>query len=404
MGYDAIVVGARCGGAPLAMLLARRGHRVLLVDRAPRLAEPVSTHYLPHAGVRRLAAWGLLDALRRSGVPPITTMTLSWRDSVISGRVDAVDGIDAAYAPRRAVLDALLLEAAADAGAEVRLGYEVTEVLADGGRVVGVRGRARPGTGRGAGEDRATIVVGADGTHSTVAAETGAEAYNVVPAASFCYYSYWSGLDQAHNARFVPGAQIGCWPTNDGLTVVAVMRRRDRLAEFRADVAAGTLGVAREAFPELADALASGPARPEERFRGSVYPDNYYRRCHGPGWALIGDAGYHRDPVTAQGMLDAFDQAEAMAAAIHDGLTGAEPMDAALAEFARRRDEETAGSYRLACAAGELDFPPDLAAVFTATAKSPAASQAFLGVAAGFVRASDFFAPDRLGALLAGAA
>ena len=123
MTYDAIVVGARCGGAPFAMLLARRGHRVLLVDRAARLTDPVSTHYLPHAGVRRLADWGLLDALRASGVPPIGPMTVSWQDSVIRGAVEAVDGIDCAYAPRRTVLDALLVEAAAAAGAEVRLGY-----------------------------------------------------------------------------------------------------------------------------------------------------------------------------------------------------------------------------------------------------------------------------------------
>ncbi|ABD11662.1 flavin-dependent dehydrogenase [Frankia casuarinae] len=392
--YDAIVVGARCAGSPLAMLLARRGHRVLLVDRATFPADTLSTHYLPQAGAHQPAGWGLLDRLVRTGCPPITEMTLSWEDSVITGGVDPVDGISAAYAPRRTVLDAMLLDAALDAGVEVRLGYPVTDVLVADGRAVGIRGGTRR-SGGAAAEDRAAIVIGADGPRSTIAATMNAAFYNVVPAASFIYYSYWSGLDRQHSARFRNGAQIGCWPTNDGLTVVAVMRRRERLAEFRADVPGNFLGVVRAVFPELADELATRGRR-EERFHGSLYPDNYYRAGHGPGWALVGDAGYHRDPVTAQGMLDAFTQADLLAAAVDRGLSGQQPMNAALADFQRHRDEATAASYRLACTVGELAFPPELAALLVAAANSPETRKKFLGMVAGFVPLAEFFAPAHL--------
>ena len=169
--YDAIVVGARCAGSPTAMLLARAGYRVLLVDRAGFPSDTLSTHYIHQPGVARLRRWGLLDRVVATGCPPARRMTFDVGPFALSGAPTPADGADAAYAPRRYLLDQILLEAASAAGAEVRERFSVGELLIEDGRVTGIRGRQAGGATV---TERAAIVIGADGMRSRVARAVGA--------------------------------------------------------------------------------------------------------------------------------------------------------------------------------------------------------------------------------------
>src|SRR5262245_59551664 len=164
--YDAIVIGARCAGAPTAMLLARAGHEVLLVDRATFPSDTVSTHFLHAPGVAALQRWGLREQLAASGCPPVRRYSFDFGPFAIEGSPRGIDGVDEAYCPRRPVLDTMLVRAAADAGVEVREGFTVEELLVEDGAVVGIRGKSAHGA---AAIERATTVIGADGRNSLVA-------------------------------------------------------------------------------------------------------------------------------------------------------------------------------------------------------------------------------------------
>ncbi|MET0191262.1 MAG: NAD(P)/FAD-dependent oxidoreductase, partial [Pseudonocardia sediminis] len=356
--YDAIIVGARCAGSPLAMLLARQGHRVLVLDRTALPADTVSTHYLQQYGLSPLQRWGLLDEVRATGVPAITNMTVSFGDAVISGFADPIDGITSTIAPRRTALDPILLAAAERAGAEVRLGFTVTDLVFSDGAVVGVRGRDAGGREV---VEYASVVVGADGRTSKVAEAVGASTYAEVPAACFIYYSYFDGMDVQFHSRIGDREQFGAWPTNDGHTLVAVMRRRDRFAEFRRDVEGGFHEIVRTIDPEIAGQVAD--AERVEEFHGIRYGDNFYRDSHGPGLALVGDAGYHKDPFTGKGISDCFVHTELLADRIHEGLTGPRPMLETLADYQRDRDEQSRGGYEFTTMISELELSPQLAAL-----------------------------------------
>ena len=188
--YDAIVVGARCAGSPTAMLLARRGYKVLVVDRASFPSDTVSTHLLHPPGVASLGRWGLLERLVPTGCPPIDTYAFDFGPFSISG-APGTDDAPVAYGPRRTVLDKLLVDAAAEAGAEVREGFTVTEAVATDGRVSGVRGRGRRGQAVTA---HARVVVGADGRHSSVARAVAPEQYHERPPLLCGYQAFARGL------------------------------------------------------------------------------------------------------------------------------------------------------------------------------------------------------------------
>ncbi len=216
--YDVIVVGARCAGSPTAMLLARQGYRVLLVDRATFPSDTISTHVIQPTGIAALNRWGLLGQLLSTGCPPVGTYAFDFGPFTIAGS-PGTDDSPVAYAPRRTVLDDLLVGAAASAGAEVREGFTVQEVLADGGRVTGIRGHAKGGH---VVSELARVVIGADGLHSAVAAAVRPQHYRDMPPLLCGYYAYWSGLPMA--GRFEtyirPHRGWAACPTHDGLTVV----------------------------------------------------------------------------------------------------------------------------------------------------------------------------------------
>jgi 2-polyprenyl-6-methoxyphenol hydroxylase-like FAD-dependent oxidoreductase len=391
--YDVIVVGARCAGAPTAMLLARRGHRVLLVDRATFPSDTVSTHLLHAPGVAALARWGLLDRLVATGCPPIETYTFDFGPVTIEGS----PGV--AYGPRRTVLDALLVDAAAEAGAEVRQAFSVDEVLVEDGTVTGIRGRDR---GR-AVTERAAVVVGADGRHSLVARAVRPEQYHEKPPLLAGYYAYWSGLPM--DGRFETYVRedrgFSAWATHDGRTLVVGGWPYAELEVNRGDVEGNFLAML-ELAPPFAERVRAGTR--ETRFAGAAVA-NYFRTPYGPGWALVGDAGYNRDFITAQGMQDAFRDAELCAGALHETLSGTRPFDVAMKDYRSVRDGQVLPMYEFTTELATLAPPsPELAGLLAAMHGDRVAMDGFARVAAGVTSPADFFAEPNVGAILARAA
>lgn len=383
--YDVIVVGARCAGASLAMLLARSGHRVALLDRAAFPSDTMSTHFLWPRGGGRLQAWGLLDRLQARGCEPIREITFDVGPVRLCGMAPATGGAAFAYSPRRTVLDALLVAAAVEAGAELAEAFTVDELLWSEGRVVGVSGHHRGGRGS---SIRAQVVVGADGLHSTLARRVGAHPYREHPPLTGVYYSYWSGLSglgASFNAR--PGRLILVWPTNDELTCVYVAWPRDEFRQVRKD-AEREFHAALGLVPGLADTVASG--RREQRFVGTDDLPNLYRASAGPGWALAGDAGHHKDPSTGMGMSDAFGAADLLAGAIHGGLVGQQPIDDALADYQRQRDILTANGFELTLSTARLaPLSARLEAFYRAATAQPELVRRIFGVLGGSIPMAD---------------
>ena len=387
--YDVIVVGARCAGAPTAMLLARQGHRVLLVDRATFPSDTVSTHLVHQPGIAALARWGLLDRLIATGCPPIGSYLFDFGPVQIQG----APGV--AYGPRRTVLDALLVDAAADAGAEVRQGFGVDELLVEDGRVTGIRAADRV--------ERAAVVVGADGRHSLVARAVGPEQYHEKPPLLAGYYAYWSGLPMSgrYETYVREDRAFAAWPTHDGQTLVVGGWPYAEFAANRADVAGNFLAML-ELAPPFAERIRAG--RRESRFAGA-FVHNYFRTPYGPGWALVGDAGYNRDFVTAMGMQDAFRDAELCAGALHEALSGARPYEVAMKDYQSARDAAVLPMYDFTTEIATLEPPsPELATLLGAMSGDQQAMDGFCRMAAGVDSPADFFAEPNVGAILARAA
>jgi flavin-dependent dehydrogenase len=297
--YDAIIVGARCAGAPTAMLLARKGYRVLLVDKGSFPSDTVSTHIIWPHGAAIMDRWGLLDRLGATGCPPIALkMIFDVGPFALKGAVTNTNGGRGGFCPRRTILDKLLVDAAIESGAELREAFAVEDLIWDDDRVVGIRGRIR---NSGTVEERSAVVIGADGVHSFVAHAVRAPEYDTLPPIATYYYAYYSGFDADDIEQYVrPFQGAGCFPTNDGLTLIAGVWPSHRFHEIRADVD-GHMRKLYELTPTIADRLRG--ARREEKWVGTAGVRNYFRKPYGPGWALVGDAGYDKDPLTAQGCL-----------------------------------------------------------------------------------------------------
>ena len=393
--YDVIVVGARCAGSPTAMLLARRGYRVLVVDRATFPSDTVSTHIIHPPGMAALQRWGLRSGLQATGCPPIDTYAFDFGPITLAG-APGTDASPVAYAPRRTVLDKLLVDAAVAAGAEVREGFTVTEIVRDGGRVIGIRGHGRDGRTI---TEQAQVVVGADGWRSTVAEAVAPDTYHQKPRLLALYYSYWSGLPMS--GRFEtylrPERGIAAWPTNDDLTVVIVGWPYAEFEANKTDVEGNflkTLAI----VPAFADRVAAGTR--EERFAGMATP-NSFRRPWGPGWALVGDAAYIKDPVTGQGIQDAFRDAELVVTSLDAALGGARSYAEAMTAYQAARDEQALPMYEYTCQLAALEPPPpDLVRLLTAISGNQDATDEFARLNAGVVSPAAFFAPDNVARLV----
>ena len=352
--YDAIVVGARVAGSPTAMLLARHGYRVLLLDRDSFPSDTMSTHYIHQPGVARLDRWGLLDRLRATNAPPITKMTMSMGGVSMSPPPPEDDApVPEAWCPRRIVLDKILVDAAVEAGAELRENFAVRELVrSDGETVCGVRGGPQDALVT---ED-ARIVIGADGMHSFVAKSVKAAEYRNLPSLTFGYYAYWSGVPfDGAEIHMLDECGVLIFPTHDGCLCIAAGSGIEGFHEFRKDVEGNYLRIL-DKVPGLDVRLRQG--KRETRIMGTADQPNFFRKPYGPGWALVGDAGYHRDFITGLGITDAFRDADLLAAALHEAFSGKRPMEDALADYERERNEIATPLFEFTTALAGMKEPP----------------------------------------------
>jgi 2-polyprenyl-6-methoxyphenol hydroxylase-like FAD-dependent oxidoreductase len=383
--YDAIIVGARCAGSPTAALLARKGYRVLVVDRATFPSDTVSTHVVQPLAVAALARWGLIDRLTATGCPPIHTYTFDFGPFTISGSPGTRD-VPVAYCPRRTILDKLLVDAAAEAGAEIREGFTVDEVLIEHGRVAGIKGRSK---GAATITERARVVVGADGRHSLVADAVRPEQYNEKPPLLAPYYTYWSNLpmDGRFETYIRPHRGFAAAPTHDGLTMTVAGWPYPEFEANKKDVEANFLKLF-DLAPEFADRMRG--AKREAPIAG-VPVSNFFRKPFGPGWVLVGDAGYNKDPITAQGISDAFRGAEKCAIALDQIFSGGRSFDEAMAEYQRTRDEAALPMYEFTCQLATLEPPPlQMQQLLGAILGSQKAMDGFAQMNAGTISPAEF--------------
>ncbi len=394
--YDAIVVGARCAGAATAMLLARKGYRVLLADRATFPSEIPHGHVIHRGGPARLQRWGVLAEVVAGGCPPMRSYTLHLGDFPLVVRDLEAEGASFGYGPRRGLLDAVLVRAAVAAGAELRQGFVVEGYARAGERVTGIRGRTRRGTPV---SESARITVGADGRRSLLARTVDALAYDATPPLSCWYFSYWSGVPALDGLEVytVGTRSIIALPSSHGLACVMVAWPAHELARVRADVER-ELSAVLEGVPGLAARLREG--RREERFYGASDLPNFLRTPCGPGWALVGDAGCHKDPFLGLGICDAFRDAELLADALDDGFAARVPLDDALARYRRQRDEATRADYALNIQFARSAPPPDIALFRAAVRGDPEATRCYFMTMEGMVPWTQFFALDCIRPLL----
>jgi flavin-dependent dehydrogenase len=295
------------------------------------------------------------------------------------------------------VLDKILVDAAAEAGAEVREAFTVEDVVVEDGVVVGIRGH-----GSGAHTlERARLVVGADGRNSRIARAVRAEEYNAKPMLQWSYYTYWSGLPiDGMETVIRPDRGWGAFPTNDSLTLLVLGWPHAEAAAYKADVEGNYLKTL-ELAPEFAARVRD--ATREARFTGGAVT-NYFRRPFGPGWALVGDAGYDKDPITAQGISDAFWDAEHFTTALSDASEARRTFEDAMSTWQRARDEHAMPMYEFTTQMATLEPPPpEMQSLLAAVHGNQRAMNDFVSVVAGTMSPAEFFDPQNIGQIITAA-
>jgi 2-polyprenyl-6-methoxyphenol hydroxylase-like FAD-dependent oxidoreductase len=348
--YDVVVVGARCAGATLGTLLARRGLRVAVLDQAAEIRSTLSSNILQADSLAFLNRLGVMERLRAAGVTTMSHVDMRLEEFRCRAAFPQLPGdVGGAACVRREVLDPVLVDAARAAGAEVRLGTRVVGVVRDAGRVTGVRAVSGGVETR----LRARLVVGADGRNSRVAEACGARMYHVSPGERSYYWAYFEGADTGPRPTFVfhrwgDRHMLG-GPADNGLYIVGVSPQRHERESFRADLDGSLRAHALRCAP-IAEAL-SGATR-ASRIHGIRRFFGYFREAGGAGWVLLGDAGHFKDPAGGRGIGDAFHQAERLADAVGDVLGSAVRLDRAVAGFGRWRDRTYAEYHGLAADLG----------------------------------------------------
>lgn len=403
--YDAVIVGARVAGASTALLLAQRGYRVLLVDRAEFPSDTMSTLYIHPPGVALLARWGVLDAILDTGCPTLDTITYDVGGIRLSGPAPATAYAKACYAPRRYVLDQHLVQAAVAAGAEFADRTSVRDLIWRDDRVVGVQLSRADKTERGEQTRtvQARLVIGADGMNSKVASLVRAPLVRSDPLLSCVYYSQWQGIVTGFGYHEGPGSWIARIPTHDGVTFVATYFPQDRFAELRQDPLAGHLAAIEAGAPDLHEQVRS--SEQVGRLNGTGNQQNFFRRPDGPGWALVGDAGHHLDTITARGITNALIQAQLVADAVAgQDFADAAGLDARLARFARECHETLDEPYVSTLELARLRVPDSRMTLLRTISDSPELVADYFAMIAGTLDEADFFTPELLAVLPSGAA
>ena len=317
--YDAVIVGARVAGAATAMLMAQRGLDVLVIDRSHRGSDTLSTHALMRGGVTQLHRWGLLPEVVRAGTPAIRRTTFRYGAEPVTVEISGGPGQDALYAPRRTVLDPIIADAAADAGAQLLYETRLDTIRTDhNGRVEGVVVTRADGSRSPIHTD---LLIGADGLNSTVARHLDVPITRQGRACSASIYKHLEEVDLPDDENlwlYQPGLAAGVVPTNDGQHCVFVSMPPARFrTEARGSADATFDRLLTRIAPDVAAATRGGLQHgPTRSFPGRA---GQFRKPHGPGWALVGDAGYFKDPGAAHGISDALRDAELLAEAVVDG-------------------------------------------------------------------------------------
>jgi flavin-dependent dehydrogenase len=394
--YDAIVVGARCAGASTAMLLARAGHKVLLVDRATFPSEIARGHFVHRDGPARLHRWGLLDKIVASGCPATTSMISNFGDFNLLAEDLVENGVAWGYGPRRGALDKILVDAAVNAGAELHEEFSVEDLIVSDGTVTGIRGRAAHK--QTTVEVRARLTIGADGLHSGVARVVRPTEYEAVPTLACWYFSYWRGVPDPNFEMHVLMQRRALFThrTNDDLVAVFVGWPIADFRSVRSNVEAAFYDVL-DQTDGFGERVRAG--RRVERFYGTGDMPSFMRTPFGPGWALVGDAGCHMDPFLALGVSHALRDAELLANAAHRGLAGERPMHDALRDYEAQRNAAGIAEYRENVhAARFLPMPPEVLQLRRALRAQPQATTRWIKARYGMIPREAFSVDDVLAA------
>ena len=397
---DVVIVGARCAGASAATAFAGAGRRVVMLDKTSFPADTISTHLLWPAGVAELARVGALERVRALGAPEMPEAFASGAGIDLQGRFSPVDGYDYALCVRRPGLDQALIDTATTAGAELRERVRVVDLLREGDRVAGVRYADRDGEEH---DLRASLVVGADGRRSTVASLVGTtEPYRANANERACYYAYfddprseWRGIA----AQWRDGAELAtAFPCDGDRTLVLLMPPVERVAEFREDLE-GAYRDTIASMPGIRERLSG--CELATKVRSSVDTTSYFRRSSGAGWALPGDAGHFKDPVTAQGIRDAVRFGRLLGEAAASVLDDPDALDSALLGWERDRERECLLTYQWTNLAARAEaMSPVEVELYRWAAKSPERVTAMMDLFSRERKPSDVL-PARMFALLA---
>ena len=385
---DAVIVGARCAGSTLAIALAERGWDVLVVDRDRFPSETVSTHFVYPNTVARFEQLGVLDSLRASHDIPFVANRMIGLGNEIAGTFTAIEGFDRCIGPRRSVLDKAIIDTALAAGAEVRQGERVVDLIGTGTEDDPVSGVVLENGDR----VRARWVFGADGRGSTVAGKLGLEKERPQQGEVAFLFGYWSGIpDNGYMTLLAREDAIGNrWAVEDGLHIL--------IAGGRTDLTKGTTEERRRKYlralgrmPELiepevldrAELVSEITVAPESLMRG------FFRKPTGPGWALLGDACHFKHPATAQGINDAVEQA----------IQVAERLSAAggsLEGYEAWRDARAAEPYDWSFAWGRFPQPDTAGPLFRGWASESDAGQDLRDTFSRRLEPSQLLTPERM--------
>jgi flavin-dependent dehydrogenase len=387
--YDAVVVGARVAGSPLAIELARAGWDVLLVDRDEFPSDTLSTQGIWPNGLARLDELGALELLTSRHRVPFIEHRFRVFEHEIAGPFTPIGGHRLCTAPRRLVLDAALVDTAIAAGAEMRLGEKVTGLVGAGTDEDPVRGVVTEGGGT----IGARWVIGADGRASSVAGALGLEKRGELRGEMGMLFAYWGGLPETPYMHFHAETDgVLSWGNCEDDVGLVILNCRPELTRGGAEARTAAYLDGIRGFPatldpewiDQAERISEVRVAPETMLRG------YFRQAAGPGWALVGDAGHFKHPATAQGIGDALEGAHHLAGA----LLG---RDARLAAYEEQRDARAAEAYEWSFNFARFPRRGGGDAVFAGLEGDPEAAQDFRDVLSRMVDPrTQLFTPERL--------
>lgn len=348
---DVVVVGARPAGTSTAIALARRGRRVIALDRASFPSDTLSTHVLFAGSVLEVKRSGGLDRVLATGAPKLPAVQLSGAGFDVRGRYTPIDGIDFGLCVRRTGLDMAMVETARGFGAEVREKCTVTQVLWAGGRAAGVVFRDPEGVER---EIRARLVVGADGRRSQMAELLGAATYRTADNGRGLAFHYvkdpWAKHPDGAARRdaitqWREGDTLGMYfPTDQDGGLALFMPPKEDISRFRKDPDA--MWERKLALNPALKARLDGTEK-EGALRSTADTAAFFRVSSGPGWALVGDAGHFKDPVVAQGIRDALRFGRLLGETAAESLDHPDWLDRRLFAWELDRDAECVPSFYL---------------------------------------------------------